>query len=635
MCGIAGFLDFGSNSSADILSRMTKTLEHRGPDGMGQYFDSVKGMQIGLGHRRLSILDLSTAANQPLLFDGLHIIFNGEIYNYAEIRSELIRLGHNFTTHSDTEVILHAWRQWGEESIHQWRGMFAVALYDEKKEELTLIRDRAGVKPLHYSWNDGLFLFGSELKSLMVHPSFNRKINHSAVALFLQYGNVPSPHCIFENTHKLLPGHILTFNIRDKNIKTRCYWNVYDHYNQPKIQISLPDAIDETERVLADSFRYRMVADVPVGVFLSGGYDSTCVTALLQKQQTEKIRTFTIGSTDKKLDEAPYAREIASRLGTDHTEFYCSPQEALDVIPDLPYYFDEPFADSSAIPTILVSRLARKQVTVALSADGGDEIFAGYNRYDYIHRYSRKLKAIPEPLRKALAVGMRSLSSDRIPFMRTQPNFHSRYDKLLKLLLDPSAAELMKNLNQVFTETDVTQILQESITLPKTRYNSSELKQAYYDDLSYMMAIDYQTYMLDDILTKVDRATMSASLEGREPFLDQHIIEWAARLPTEYKYHNRQKKYILRQIVHRYIPEELMDRPKMGFAIPVQDWLYGPLKPLVLQYLDTTTIDQQGIFRKETVGQLVRDFYAGRKEKYLRIWHLLMFQMWYQRWMKS
>jgi asparagine synthase (glutamine-hydrolysing) len=378
-----------------------------------------------------------------------------------------------------------------------------------------------------------------------------------------------------------------------------------------------------------------MVADVPVGVFLSGGYDSTCVTALLQKQQTEKIRTFTIGSTDKKLDEAPYAREIASRLGTDHSEFYCSPQEALDVIPDLPYYFDEPFADSSAIPTILVSRLARKQVTVALSADGGDEIFAGYNRYDYIHRYSRKLKTIPEPLRKSLAFGMRSLSSDRIPFMRTQPNFHSRYDKLLKLLLDPSAAELMKNLNQVFTETDVTQILQESITLPNTRYNSSELKQAYYDDLSYMMAIDYQTYMLDDILTKVDRATMNASLEGREPFLDQHIIEWAARLPTEYKYHNRQKKYILRQIVHRYIPEELMDRPKMGFAIPVQDWLYGPLKPLVLQFLDTTTIELQGIFRKEVIGQLVRDFYAGRKEKYLRIWHLLMFQMWYQRWMKS
>jgi asparagine synthase (glutamine-hydrolysing) len=532
-------------------------------------------------------------------------------------------------------VILHAWRQWGEESIHQWRGMFAVALYDEKTEVLTLIRDRPGVKPLHYFWSDGVFLFGSELKSLMVHPSFNRKINQSAVALFLQYGNVPSPHCIFENTHKLLPGHILTFNVGDKNIKTRCYWNVYDHYNQPKIQISLPDAIDETERVLADSFRYRMVADVPVGVFLSGGYDSTCVTALLQKQQTEKIRTFTIGSTDKKLDEAPYAREIASRLGTDHTEFYCSPQDALDVIPDLPYYYDEPFADSSAIPTILVSRLARKQVTVALSADGGDEIFAGYNRYDYIHRYSRKLKAIPEPLRKALAVGMRSLSSDRIPFMRNHPNFHSRYDKLLNLLLDPSAAELMKNLNQVFTETDVTQILQESITLPKIRYNSSELKQAYYDDLSYMMAIDYQTYMLDDILTKVDRATMSASLEGREPFLDQHIIEWTARLPTEYKYHNRQKKYILRQIVHRYIPQELMDRPKMGFAIPVQDWLYGPLKPLVLQYLDTTTIDQQGIFRKETVGQLVRDFYAGRKEKYLRIWHLLMFQMWYQRWMKN
>src|SRR5689334_13538260 len=392
MCGITGFIDFKRSSSEDILIRMSNAISHRGPDGEGVLFVETNDASLGLGHRRLSIIDLSSAANQPMHFDGLHVIFNGEIYNYSEIRNELIALGHTFITHSDTEVILHGWQEWGEKCIQKWRGMFAIALFNESKNELICMRDRAGVKPFYYYFNDGLFLFGSELKSLIAHPRFNKELNTDAAASFLQYGYVSSPYCIYGHTHKLPAGHILRFDLRAHDFKVKQYWNVYDYYNKPKLSIDFPDALDETEKVLSQSFEYRMVADVPVGVFLSGGYDSSCVTALLQKNSTEKIKTFTIGTTAAKLDEAPFAKEIARYLGTDHTEYYCTPQEALEIVPQLPFFYDEPFADSSAIPTILVSRLARKKVTVALSADAGDEIFAGYNRYDYISRYGNRLR---------------------------------------------------------------------------------------------------------------------------------------------------------------------------------------------------------------------------------------------------
>lgn len=635
MCGIAGFIDFHNRSTEEQLKDMSLSLAHRGPDGQGHYFVQTDTAQIGLGHRRLSIIDLSATANQPLHYDGLHLIFNGEIYNYAEIRKDLIALGHSFQTHSDTEVILHAWRQWGEKAIDQWRGMFAIALYDEKSAELILIRDRAGVKPLFYYWNDGLFLFASELKSFHQHPSFEKKIDNGALDLFLQYGNVPSPHCIFQNTHKLLPGHILRMNLTDRQFNIKRYWSVYDAYNQPKLNISLTDAVAETERVLAESFRYRMVADVPVGVFLSGGYDSTCVTALLQAKQTEKLRTFTIGTTDAALDEAPYARCIARHLGTDHTEYYCSPQEALDIIPDLPHYYDEPFADSSAIPTILVSRLAKRSVTVALSADGGDEIFAGYNRYDYIKRYARKIQAIPASVRLFLANSMDSVHSRSIPILRDRANFHNRYGKLKNLLRNPTEAELIKNLSQVCSSDDLAMLMSNKPVFPETLFDQSELKPAYHDPLSYMMAMDYQTYMLDDILTKVDRATMSTGLEGREPFLDQHIIEWAAKLPGDMKFYKGQKKYLLRQIVYKYIPPKMMDRPKMGFGIPVHDWLAQELKDLLLDHLSEKSLSAHSFFNKAAVKKWVDEFLHGRKDHYMKIWHLLMFQMWYSTWMSD
>jgi len=633
MCGIAGLIDFKRASTEEILAKMSCAVPHRGPDGQGTYFFKTSYAAVGLGHRRLSIIDLSTSANQPMHYAGLHVIFNGEIYNYNEIRQQLIALGHQFTTHGDTEVILHAWKEWGEGCIEQWRGMFAIAIYDEESGELVCIRDRAGVKPFQYYWKDGLFLFGSELKSLMAHPQFSKNVNRDAVASFLQYGYVSSPYTIYQHTHKLPPGHLLRLNLKSQQLTISQYWNVYDYYNKPKVTIGLPDAISETEKILAESFQYRMVADVPVGVFLSGGYDSSCVTALLQKGSMEKIKTFTIGSTDKKLDEAPFAKELAQHLGTDHTEYYCTPEEALQIIPELPYYYDEPFADSSAIPTILVSRMAREKVTVALSADAGDEIFAGYNRYDYIARYGNKLRALPKPVRKTAAAVMEHISSEQIPYLRNKPNFHSRYDKLKNLLNDPSPAELLKNLSQVFTAKDIAQLFQKSISELPTAHNSSELRNDFYDPLSYMMAVDYQTYMADDILQKVDRATMSVSLEGREPFLDQKIIEWAAQLPSAYKYHNGQKKYIVKQIVHKYIPQQLMERPKMGFAIPVASWLANELKPLVKEHLSAESLSAHGLFREAEIQKLITEFYAGRTEKYLKIWYLLMFQLWYQKWM--
>jgi len=635
MCGIVGFVDFNSASDTADLENMTASIAHRGPDGQGILVKQTNNAQVGLGHRRLSIIDLSSYAGQPMSFDQLHITFNGEIYNYKGIRAQLEQLGHHFNTQSDTEVILHAWREWGQEAIKQWHGMFAITLYDERAEEIICIRDRAGVKPLYYYFSDELFLFGSELKSLLKHPGFKKEINPDAVALFLQYGYVSWPHCIYKHTFKLPPGHILSLSLRSKKSSVKQYWNVYNYYNQPKLLISLPDAIDETEKILAAAFQQRMVADVPVGVFLSGGYDSTCVTALLQKNSSERIKTFTIGSVDAKLDEAPFAKEIAARLGTDHTEYYCTAKEALDIIPVLPEYYDEPFADSSAIPTILVSRLARNKVTVALSADAGDEIFAGYNRYDYIARYGDKIKAIPSPVRRVLSYATDLVSSENIPYLRNTANFHGRYSKFKNLLRDPSPGELLKNLTMVFTSEEIGQLFTSPVKAILTAHSTNKLTEGYDDPLAYMMAVDYQTYLTDDILQKVDRATMSTGLEGREPFLDQNIIEWAARLPSEYKYHQKEKKYILKQIVHKYVPKKIMDRPKMGFAIPVEQWLQKELKPMVNDFLSEDKLKEHGLFNTDVVLNIVSQFYRGHKEKYLHIWHLLMFQMWYERWMKD
>ncbi|MEO6404092.1 MAG: asparagine synthase (glutamine-hydrolyzing) [Ferruginibacter sp.] len=635
MCGIAGFVDFKSNSTREILEDCTNTIAHRGPDGSGFEFIQHDGFNIGLGHRRLSIIDLSDAGRQPMWYKNWCLIFNGEMYNYQEVKDELIAKGHSFISHSDTEVLLHAYEEWGADAIQKFIGMFTFVIFDNEKKEFLACRDRAGVKPFFYSWQDGLFLFSSELKAIVKHPAFKKQINLDAAAAYMQFGYVPTPHCIFEHTYKLKPGHFLRLDTSSQKITTTQYWNVYDAYNKPPLKISLPDAIEETEKLLTSAFQYRMVSDVPVGVFLSGGYDSSCVTALLQKNNTEKIKTFTIGVPDAGLNEAPFAKEIAKHLGTDHTEYYCTQKEALEIVPQLPFFYDEPFADSSAIPTTLVSRIAREKVTVALSADAGDEIFAGYNRYDFVMKYGKKIQNVPGFIRRSAAAMMNLIPADSIPVMNKKYLFHSRYEKMKSLLGNPSESNILMSLTKQMDESDLSNLFINSTSNLSSAFDSKELKKEFSSTLPFIMAIDYQTYLLDDILQKVDRATMSVSLEGREPFLDQRIIEWAAQLPMEYKYNNGNKKFILKQIVHKYLPKEMMDRPKMGFGIPIADWLQKDLKPLVDQYLDESFIVSQNIFVPTEIKRIKNSFYHGKIERAEKIWYLLMFQMWYDRWMNN
>lgn len=635
MCGISGFIDFKNNTTKEILQKMNRMMAHRGPDGEGYAIYQDDNTGIGLGHRRLSIIDLTTAGSQPQTFGSLHITYNGEVYNYAEIKTELEAKGHNFQSHSDTEVILHAYAEWGNLALQKFIGMFAFVIYDEEKKKLFACRDRAGVKPFFYYYTNDLFLFASELKAIVQHPRFPKEIDMDATAAFMQYGYVPTPHCIFKNTLKLKPGHFLEMDIPTNTIREEQYWNVYDAYNKPSLKIDLPTAITETEKLLTNAFQYRMVSDVPVGVFLSGGYDSTCVTALLQKNSTQKIKTFTIGVPDAGLNEAPFAKEIAARLGTDHTEYYCTQKEALEIVPQLPFFYDEPFADSSAIPTTLVSKIAREKVTVALSADAGDEIFAGYNRYDYIMKYGKQLQRIPPFLRKGAAAMMNAIPANSIPVLNKKYLFHSRYEKVKSLLKEPSEKNILQSLTKQMDDSSITKLFKTPIAQLYTSFDKEELKKEHHSILAYIMAVDYQTYLLDDILQKVDRAGMSVSLEGREPFLDHRIIEWAAQLPMDFKYNKGNKKYILKQIVHQYLPEKMMDRPKMGFGIPIANWLQNDLKPFVDQYFDVSFIIKQNIFNVDEIQRIKKSFYDGKIERAEKIWYLLMFQMWYDKWINN
>lgn len=634
MCGIAGFIDFQRNSSFEQLKKMTDTLYHRGPDGAGYELFENPFAQIGFGHRRLAIIDLTDHGKQPMPFQEYWITFNGEIYNFNEIKQELAGLGHSFHSESDTEVILHAYQHWGKACLHRFVGMFAFVIYDTSNQQVFIARDRTGIKPLNCYFANGLLLFASELKAFHEHPGFKKKIDKNAVAVFMQYGNIPGELCIFEDCFKLLPGHFTTLDLATQKLTTEQYWNVYDSYNKPKLQLSFDEAKRETEQLIQSACNYRMIADVPVGIFLSGGYDSTTVTALLQKERTQKLKTYTIGVPDIGLNEAPYASDIAKHLGTEHTTYTCTEQEALEVIEQLPFFYDEPFADSSAIPTHLVSKIARQDVTVALSADGGDEVFAGYNRYDYLMRYGKKMNAIPSFARKAIAGMMNVIPSEAIPVLKHKYNFHNRYEKLKGVLRNPSSEQIMLSLSQQFTNQQMNGLMKEKPMFSDSAYLSKELKSAYASPLSYMMAIDYQTYLVDDILQKVDRATMSVSLEGREPLLDHRIIEWAAQLPDDFKYQNGTKKYILREIAHQYIPENLLNRPKMGFAIPIANWLTNELRPLVETYISEQQIREQGLFSWDAVLKLKTSFLNGKKELDLKIWYLLMFQMWYEKWAK-
>lgn len=637
MCGIAGFIDFKNSSSSELLKQCTDVLAHRGPDGGGYEFFQHDNCQVGLGHRRLSIIDLSTAASQPMWYKHFAIIFNGEMYNYAEVKVELEKAGHTFITHSDTEVVLHAWEEWGAEMIHRFIGMFAFIIYDSNTKELFCFRDRAGVKPFYYYWQDGLFLFASELKSFHQHPAFKKEINPQAVHQFLQYGYILAPLSIFKHTHKLQPGHWLHFDTIKGTFSIHKYWDVYDAYNKPKLDISEAEAKQQLEKLLISACQYRMVADVPVGVFLSGGYDSTIVTALLQTHQQERLKTYTIGFYEEDHNEAVHAKKVAEHLRTDHTEYYCTTKEAQELIPGIPFYCDEPFGDSSIIPTTLVSKLARKEVTVALSADAGDETFAGYNKYPLALDFHRKMNMFPSMLKRPAGRMLKYVPNSlliQITGNKAVSIKKQRFARLLQERKLTAPVILDQLLSQVYTNEQLVELLTTPTIKANSFFDSESMLNENLGHLDKLLAIDYKTYMPDDILVKVDRAGMSTSLEGREPLLDHRIIEFAAQLPENLKMKGASKKYLLREIVHDYVPKEIMERPKMGFGVPVFDWLRTDLKYYAEEYMSEAAFARHGLFKQEGVNHIMQQFYKGDRNYNSLFWYLLMFQMWYKQWME-
>lgn len=633
MCGIAGYIDYNKRSDKSVLSRMADALLHRGPDDSGYETFEHPQAQIGFGFRRLSIIDLSQQGHQPMQNDdgSLAIIFNGEIYNYLELRKELEKYGFRFKSNSDTEVILKSYQKWGKECVHRFIGMFVIAIYDRSNEKLVLFRDRAGVKPLFYYWKNDTLLFASELKSFHEHPAFEKEIDFNALSFFFQHLYIPAPYCVFNNSHKLLPGHWLEFDIKKKDFAFHCYWNVIDVYNKPRINVPFEEAMAETEKLLISACQYRMIADVPVGVFLSGGYDSSAVAALLQKNMTKKLKTFTIGFHEDGYNEAVHARKVALYLGTEHYEHYCTFKEAIEIIPELPYHYDEPFADHSAIPTILVSRIARQHVKVALSADGGDETFGGYiYTYKKVMRYISLLNSSIAVLNKLSGKVMQLLA----PLFAPDIAFYDRYDKLQSILQTNESVKAFDIIRKAMTDNEVQRIFFVPIQHKHSPFDDDRLFNANNDVLSKALATDYRNYMMDDILQKVDRATMSVSLEGREPLIDHRIIEYIATLPMSYKIRNGEGKYILKQIVHKYIPKEIMHRPKMGFGVPVSLWCKKELKDTVLQYMNEDRIRKDGIFKPEMIGNMLKQYFCNRPVAFERIWCVLMFQMWKEKWMK-
>ncbi len=643
MCGIAGFVDPRRRLDEATLRGMTGTIAHRGPDADGHLVVRDDAFALGLGHRRLSILDLSPDANQPFASeDGQYqLVYNGEIYNFAEIRRELEGLGHAFRTHGDTEVLLHALMEWGKAAVHKCIGMFAFAFYDARRRTLLLCRDRAGVKPLYYYRKNGLFLFASELKAFHKVPGFEKNIDLNALGAFFQHAYIPAPQCIFEDARKLRPGHLLTFDLRRQELREECYWDINDYYNGARLQLSDSEAIEETEKLMTSAFQYRMVSDVPVGVFLSGGYDSALVAALLQKQSSRPLSTFTVGFGEEGYDEAPAARAIARHLGTDHHEYYCTSRDAAAIIPRLPEIYDEPYGDSSAIPTILVSQMAREKVKVVLSGEGGDETFCGYAKYltsERIHRTMGRVPGLLQPVARKLLEGWEGLGAFPAHFSPSAV----RLGKMAEILQHETPVEILRRSSFYFNSRELKRLLRFRFEDSPGPFRDQVWLDPKMHPLEKMLALDYKTYLSEDILTKVDRATMSVSLEGREPVLDHRLSEWTARLPLHFKLRDGEAKWIVRKILYRHVPKELMDRPKMGFSIPISKWLADDLKEYLHTYLSPKRVEEQGFLAPRSVDMLVSGYMndtgrdsKSRNERIQRLWLPLMFQMWHARWMED
>jgi len=607
VCGIVGI----SGNDPDRVAKMLASIRHRGPDDEGIFSDA----KISLGHVRLAIIDLSPRGHQPMEFDNLVLVFNGEIYNYKEIRRELAGEGYTFLSDSDSEVVLKAFHRWGVEAIQKFRGMFAFAIYDKEAPKLYLFRDRVGVKPLYYHFDGTRFAFASELRALMeVVP---KRIDKGALASFLQFGYIRQEPSIFEGVKKLQPGYYLEYDF--SSIKLSQYWDL--QLQEQSIQEQR--AIEELHELLIEGFSYRMVSDAPVGVFLSGGVDSSLVASLLQKHYGN-IRTFTIGFDEKGYDESGYGEAVANHIGSEHTTKILKLEEAKEILRDFCTIYDEPFGDSSGIPTYLVSRVAKEAgVKVVLSADGGDELFCGYERYWWSYNLGSKIRRVPKELR-LFGAGLLELLG---PFLEYLPikNMEHKLAFLKNVLKKESWQELYETFISNYRSSELEKLL--GVRLPFTPDRYFAMGEQIHP-MQGMMAWDFKNYLPDDILVKVDRATMAHSIEGREPMLDHRIVEYAAKLPFHLKYKDGQSKYILKKILEGYLPRELIYRKKMGFGIPIFEWFRGDLGSLFDEYFD-----DDPILNMDYVRKLLGDFRSGRYVNINKLWFVLVYKMWQRRYL--
>jgi asparagine synthase (glutamine-hydrolysing) len=652
MCGIAGFWDASHELTAEdaraVVCRMTNALHYRGPDDDGYFQDVAAG--VALGHRRLSVIDLSPEGHQPMSSaSGRYVIvFNGEVYNHQGLRRELASLGATFRGHSDTEVMLAAIEHWGlEQAVKRFVGMFAFALWDRREYSLSLIRDRLGIKPLYYGWIGSLLVFGSELKALTRCPGFANAINRDALCLLLRHNYIAAPHAIYQGIRKLQPGTWLTVDtdmvasrvdVATLAESAQTYWSARDVAQAgvaDRLRLSDADATDELEKLLRDAVKLRMEADVPLGAFLSGGVDSSLVVALMQSQAARPVKTFSIGFREKGYDEAVHASAVARHLGTEHHELYVTAQDALSVVPKLPAMFDEPFSDASQIPTFLLSRLARSEVTVSLSGDGGDELFGGYERYFKARDIERCLDWMPARMRRhaarslsrragfyeSLLAGVNRCVPTRMRLKRPRSKIgvlasmleagpqEQRYRLLMSHLRDPASVVL-------------------HASEPPPELSDPGLGPEVKEVFERMMYSDLVSYLPGDILTKVDRASMAVSLEARVPLLDHRLVEFAWRVPMHQKVRGREGKWLLRQVLYRHVPRQLIDRPKKGFGVPMGEWLRGPLRDWAESLLDPRRLREEGYFDSAYVRTMFADHLAGRVNEGGRLWDVLMFQAW-------
>jgi asparagine synthase (glutamine-hydrolysing) len=641
VCGIAGV--FGPREGAreqllrETVEGMTATIRHRGPDDNGIWVDPTAG--VGLGSRRLAVIDLSREGHQPMTSaSGRYVIaFNGEIYNFRALRRDLEVRGHSLRGHSDTEVLLAAIEEWGViPALERSNGMFAFALWDRQERTLRLARDRIGEKPLYYCWAGRTLLFGSELKALRAHPAFSADIDRGALAQFLRHKYVPAPRSIYRGVTKLPPGSVVSIDAAGRTSSPNAYWSVVDAAAaglEDPFRDSIGDAADAMDECLRDAVRLRMEADVPLGAFLSGGIDSSTVVAMMQAQSDRPVRTFTIGVRQPGYDEAANAAEVARHLGTDHTELYVTAEEAMAVIPSLPEIYDEPFADSSQIPTLLVSKLARERVTVSLSGDGGDEVFGGYNRYAWGPAVWRRTGWLPTSVRRAGANGLRTLSPGSwervfraagplLPRRMRQRNPGEKLHKLAAALEADGVDETYRSLVSHWSNPD--QVVLGSEEPPDGLGEGSSIA----DPTRRMMLLDTLTYLPDDILVKLDRATMAVSLEGRVPYLDHRVVEMAWRMPLPMHVSDGVGKRLLRRILHRYVPPALVERPKWGFGIPTGSWLRGPLRGWAEALLEPARLRREGLLDPGPIRAAWAEHLSGRRNRQYELWDVLMFQAW-------